>query len=340
MEEQTKDGASAAPAKKHAKAITAIAVVASVIVALGVFLMVWFLGDSYPDFDNRFRQETAIPALDEGFIPQGTGNYGDTQFISGYMNDGSPSRIYVIENGETTGYVTVSLGDDEIYAGHACGVATNGSKFWLVSEGTVYVLRYTDVISAADENGTISLTTSWDANCGADFCYYYSGYIYVGEFYRAGNYETEEGHRLTTPAGDENPAVILRYSASQTTPTTPSRAFSIPGEIQGMAINEAGDRIILSQSYGLKNSHILVYSFSTSTTDYSTTALEINGKKVSRTYYLDSNNLVEDYEVPCMSEGMYSSGDRIYVLFESASVKYRMFVREKLYHIYSFRVRT
>lgn len=41
-----------------------------------------------------------------------------------------------------------------------------------------------------------------------------------------------------------------------------------------------------------------------------------------------------------MSEGMYSSGDRIYVLFESASVKYRMFVREKLYHIYSFRVRT
>ena len=146
MEEQTKDGASAAPAKKHAKAITAIAVVASVIVALGVFLMVWFLGDSYPDFDNRFRQETAIPALVEGFIPQGTGNYGDTQLISGYMNDGSPSRIYVIENGETTGYVTVSLGDDEIYAGHACGVATNGSKFWLVSEGTVYVLRYTDVV--------------------------------------------------------------------------------------------------------------------------------------------------------------------------------------------------
>ena len=159
-----------------------------------------------------------------------------------------------------------------------------------------------------------------------------------GEFYRKGDYETDKSHRFTTPAGDENNALILRYSAYSSNPTTPSRAYSITGSIQGMAINGDGDRIILSQSFGLKNSHILTYEFSSSNTEYSATALKINNSAV-RMYYLDSANLVTDYEIPCMSEGLCSSGDKIYVLFESASKKYRAFVREQTDAIYSFRVR-
>ena len=324
---------------KKSKLITVLAVTASVIAALGVFIMVWYMGDSYPDFENRFRSETEIPGLDEGFVPQGLGNYGDRQFVSGYMNDGSPSRIYVIEDGETAGYVTVKLSDDSIYSGHACGVATNGVRIWLVSEGTVYVLNYARTLEAAEENGEVEITNSWNANCAADFCYYRPGYLYIGEFYRKGNYETDESHRLTTPAGDENTALILRYSSALTTPTTPGRAFSITGEIQGMALNDDGTRIILSQSYGLKNSHILTYSFNTSGTAHSDDVLEINGYDVT-VYYLDSANLLSDYEIPCMSEGLCSDGDRVYVLFESASVKYRTFVRERLKNIYSFRIRT
>ena len=102
-----------APAKTR-KIVTVFAVIASVVAALGVFLMVWYLGDRYPDFERRFRQEAEIPALDEGFIPQGLGNSadGDVMFISGYMNDGSPSRIYVLEDGAVTGYVTVTLDDE------------------------------------------------------------------------------------------------------------------------------------------------------------------------------------------------------------------------------------
>ena len=45
------------------------------------------------------------------------------------------------------------------------------------------------------------------------------------------------------------------------------------------------------------------------------------------------------YEIRSMSEGMGADGDRIYVLFESARIKYGAFVREKLEHIYSFRLR-
>ena len=329
-----------APAKTR-KLVTVFAVIASVVAALGVFLMVWYLGDRYPDFERRFRQETEIPALDEGFIPQGLGNSadGDVMFISGYMNDGSPSRIYVLEDGAVTGYVTVTLDDGSAYTGHAGGVASNGtSRVWIASGGKIYVLSYSEVMSAAEDNGAVEITNSWNANCNASFCYYRSGYLYVGEFYRAGNYETDMSHRFTTPAGDENTAIILRYSATTSTPAAPSRIFSITGKIQGMAMSEDGSKIILSQSYGLHNSHILTYSFSTSSTAHSDDAITINGTEYD-VYFLDSANLLSDYEIPSMSEGMCSDGDRIYVLFESASVKYGAFVREKLEHIYSFRLR-
>lgn len=343
---QDKKTPAAAPAEggtksRTVKILTGVVVAVSIIVMLGVFLLVWYFGDRYEDFDRRFTQEAEIPALDEGFIPQGLGNnpQGTVQFVSGYMNDGSPSRIYVLEDGEATGYVTFTLDDGTAYTGHAGGVASNGSsKVWVASGQTMYVLDYSAVLAAAESNGSVELSTSWNTNCNASFCYYSpaDGYIYVGEFYRAGNYETDESHRLTTPAGDENTALILRYSGSSLRPSAPSRALSITGKIQGMAMSENRDRIILSQSYGLKNSHILTYSYSSSTA-HSSSVLEINGENVT-VYYLDSANLVSDYEVPCMSEGMCSDGDRIYVLFESASVKYRAFVREQLRNIYSFRV--
>lgn len=350
--EENKQGAAGeqapARAKKKSKLITALAVIAGVIVALGVFLMVWYMGDSYPDFEGRFRQEAEIPALDDGFIPQGLGNNGDTMLVSGYMNDGGASRIYVIDDGETAGYVTIRLGDAsdengestaEYFTGHMGGIATNGTNVWIASEGMVYRLSYSQVIEAAEECGEVEISNSWDANCGADFCYYKSGYLYVGEFYRAGNYETDESHRLTTPAGDGNTALILRYTnPSSYSLGTLSRAFSITGEIQGMAMDSEGDHIILSQSYGLKNSHILIYSYNSSTTAHNNSVLEINGESVT-VYYLDSANLEEDYEIPCMSEGLCSDGDRLYVLFESASVKYRAFVRERLTNIYSLRLR-
>lgn len=325
------------PVKRY---VTALVVVAFVLVALGALLMIWYLGDSYPDFEKRFRQESQIPGLDEGLTPQGACSYGGNTFVSGYFSDGSPSRIYMTANDGDVGFVTVKLADGSAYAGHASGIATNGSKFWLVSESTVYVLSYTDVISAAaEEGGEVEVKTSWDANCNASFCYYRSNYFYVGEFYRPGNYETEQSHRLTTPAGDKNNALILQYNANMTTPSI-YRAYSITGEIQGMAMNSEGDRIVLSQSYAVKNSHLLVYSFSSTGTEYGNLKLTVGGKEQSvRVYYLDSANLVADYEIPAMSEGLYSDGDKIYVLFESACKKYRLFVRERLQHIYSFRLR-
>ena len=362
MEEQTEiEGEATAPAQ-HKKLTVAVAVVLCVVFTLGVFFMFWYLDDDYPDFENNFTEEFAIPALNEGFIPQGMGSYKDDSetyfFISGYMNDGSASRIYVVTSGgedgyRTVGYVTIIMpedgesdGESEVayYAGHACGVATNGTKLWLAGDSTVYVMSYSDVIDAAETDGSVELATTIDAKCAADFCYYDGTYLYVGEFYRSGNYETDESHRFTTPAGDENKAIILRYKVTSTTTsinTTPDCAYSITGLVQGMAIfndDATGEaRLALSASYGLKNSHILIYDLKNAESTSNRTLATLEGISSSvYVYYIDSDYLLEDYEIPSMSEGMCTVGDRVYVLFESAGAKYKLFVRERLYNVYSF----
>ncbi len=394
---------------KHKKLLISLTTVAAVVIFLFVFLMVWFFGDRYGDF-NGFRQEFSIPGLDDGAVPQGMGNCSATYetendgetttatqqyyFISAYMVDGSPSRIYV--TGADTGYVgyvTMLNTDGTDYKGHCGGIAANGVCLWVTGENTVYVAKvssssYTniaqEIIAKAAQGGqSVKFTASFNANCEASFCYYYddpsttsvtNDRLYVGEFYRKGNYDTSLKHRVTTPNGYANTAFVYEYNVSSSSvyglaniSSTYSDAvdekndvpeikkiISIPEKIQGFA--RANNMLVLSQSYGLSNSHLLCYDWSTLTgTDnrekYSTLAEEnfvyegITRKSgapftVSSlyVYFADNNNgelFLNDYSIPCMSEGLCTSGSRVYVLFESAGKKYRAFVRERVKYVYS-----
>ncbi len=323
----------AAKKRGHKKRILIPAIILSILLAFSAFLMVWYLADNYDDFDAYFTEEFEIPGLDDGFIPQGLGSYADdnTFFVSGYMNKGGASRIYVVKDGTSLGYITVNYADGDIYDGHACGVATDGETFWLVSEQTVFELEYDEVVNnASEEGGNVTMTDSWDPYCNADFCYVSGNYLYVGEFYREGNYETDESHRFETDAGDSNTAIIVRFEIGS---QTPYDAYSITERIQGMAVSTDGTKMALSQSYGLSDSHILIYDLDKADTDSSKLKL---GETTVDVKYLDSLALIEDYAIPSMSEGMCTVGDKVYVLFESASDKYKLFVRERLYNVYSF----
>ena len=324
-------------------------------------------------------------------------------FMSAYF-DNAPTRLYVI--GETTGlvgYVTLKNTDGSDFTGHAGGVATNGYTMWIVSDTTVYVAKNKmlstdnicyDIIKAAEENGELKFTATFAANCNAAFCYYYnadgdatnSSYyddrFYIGEFYRGGNYETDKKHRLTTPNGDENTAFVYEYrisvsndaygletlSSSDVSPQTRvprvQAVYSITGEIQGFARTKSG--LVLSQSYGLKNSVLYYYDWTkiTETANrklYSSLKyVNANGDEVSYggleyadakmnnagganyrdtsvyVYYVDSASVLNKYSIPSMSEGLCIKGNRVYVLFESAAKKYRPFVRQVLKNVYSF----
>lgn len=184
---------------KHKTLFISLTAIFTALLFIGIFIGVWFLGDTYPDFKDA-KQEFEIPGLDESAVPQGISscyaNYSVTEiekqtekdengnpkkdengnditkdvevtktkmqayfFISAYMQDGSPSRIYVV--GEDTGYVGyVTLKDESgnPFTGHVGGIAINNytnqtgtaysnkeySKYftlWITSDRYVYVAK-------------------------------------------------------------------------------------------------------------------------------------------------------------------------------------------------------
>ena len=149
---------------KHKKLYITLIAIFSVFVCLGTFILIWFWGDNYRDFEE-FTESAAIPGLSDGAVPQGIANYTtsvydddnnpteDMQeylFISAYMKEG-PSRIYV--TGTRTGYigyVTLQNVDGSGYTGHCGGIATSCTKdssygtLWVTSDSTVYCAKSSD----------------------------------------------------------------------------------------------------------------------------------------------------------------------------------------------------
>lgn len=407
---------------KNKKLFIAGMALLSVVVLLAIFIGIWFLGDSYKDF-NDFIESAEIPGLDEGAVPQGMANYTTSYtyldenneeqtakqeylFISAYMKEG-PSRLYV--TGTITGYVgyvTLKNEDGTDHMGHVGGVATScnnsdsyGQKttekngtLWIASEGIVYCVKKSsdDYYNIAEEviakaalkegDKSIQFTTSFKANNQADFCFFYedgttsvtSDKLYVGEFYRKKGYPTPKNHHVTTPNDDKHYAFVNEYTSTNSSSNNYGLALisdssvatndrvpkidkiiSIPEKIQGLAITQS-KQLVLSESYGLANSHLYYYNWSdvTATSNRATyTSLAGNnfeydgvlrqsGVKYTDSslyvYFADSSKLLRDYSLPSMTEGLCANGDRIYVLFESGCYKYKMFVRQRTTNVYYF----
>lgn len=157
---------------KNKKLLYAVVSVISVIVVLAVFLIIWFWGDSYGDFNSKtFNTEFDIPDLGSGAAPQGLAVYtageftvkpknedgtageerkygaDDYFFISAYLPKG-PSRVYVI--GQKQGYIGYvnflnapkvdkdgnASEEATPHTGHVGGVAINRDNLWVSSTKT------------------------------------------------------------------------------------------------------------------------------------------------------------------------------------------------------------
>lgn len=263
--------------------------------------------------------------------------------------------------------------------------------------------------SSFNAQGNASFLYYYDADMGASESASYADRLYVGEFYRDGDkYGTLDTHKLTTPTstnvstgkasgGDKNNAFAYEYNVNASTYsdnpfglytitssdaseyTTKSgqpmpqiqKILSLPDEVQGFARTTDG-KLVLSVSYGLKNSKLYYYDWEKlADTNYNTTPSKLysdiftdangvkqnyqyedfyreygNGKTLPyqatslRVYFVDSTSLLRTYDIPCMSEGLCVMKDRneerVYVLFESGAQQYRKFVRQILEEVYSF----
>ena len=316
--------------------------IGSLIGLVAVFLAVWFLWPWNSAFFKNATKEFSIPGLDTDFVPQAFTKIDgqNTYIVGGYMSKGSASRYYVInsETGTAEKYFTLKV-DGEDYVGHACGIASSGDNLWICSkdedEGRAYRFTLSSVTSV-ENGGSINIVDYFATNNGADNITVSDGYLWVGEFYREGNYETADNHRIATRDNQTNTAVAYAYEIDNTATygvvdTIPDKALSMTGLVQGMAFSTDG-KIVLSTSYSLPDSTIYTYDAVLSETAHST--ISVGGTDVDL-WFLDNESLIKEVNAPAMTEEIVIDNNKLYVLSESACQKYKIFNRKKLQNIYS-----
>jgi len=300
------------------------------------FALLWQFGDSYASFYNNAQKGFEIAGLNEGFTPQGLAYHSPSKtfLYSGYMNDGSASRIYVydVESQTHMKHFTLKVNEED-YVGHAGGVATDGTSVWVCGDGLVHRFLFSD-IATVENGGAINIVDTFESRNGADFVSYAKDLLIVGEFHRDGSHETDEAHHFSNNQV-ENKALTFVYSVNKSQPygltsTTPILALSTPSLAQGISLTS--NYIALSTSYSLSNSKIYIYENKL----VSRAVMEIDGKTVP-VVFLQDCKLLDTIEAPCMCEGIVMIYDTYYFLFESACQKYAPFTREQLKNVYSYK---
>lgn len=315
-------------------------VVSSFFVCFFAFLGVYYLWPWNKAFFDMSTKEFEIPGLDTSFVPQGfTKIDGTTEYlISGYMSDGSASRYYLVDSeGKTKKYFTLEQSGSD-YTGHAGGVVSKGSTIWTVGDKNCYRFMLSDVKSV-ECGGKVEIIDSFELSNGADFTFVYDNRLWIGEFYKKGDYETSQTHRLTTRSGEENPSLVYGYRIDESMShglydVKPDKILSIRGGCQGIDVTNDG-KFVMSCSYSLKDSSIYYYEDVLNQEPHDTFVL---GTKMTDMWYLDNDSLLNTINAPAMTEELVIHNNRVYVLFESACKRYRILNRKQLSNVYSFAI--
>jgi hypothetical protein len=248
------------------------------------------------------------PGLRDGFMCQGiaASEENDLILVSGYMANGSASRIYAVDSMNQSHYVQLKQGDKD-FKGHSGGIATAHGKVYLASGGRIYTMAL-DSVALAQSGASVDIGEGVAVNNEASFVYTDDEYLYVGEFHNGKKYDVK-GHENETAEGTHY-AICSVYSLDDL--TKPIKIYSIRNKVQGICFTPDG-KVILSTSYGLTDSVYCVYDLNEATDSGKT----MDGAPL---YYLD--HVQKEIKGPAMSEGLDYRDGKVITLTESSSVKY------------------
>ncbi|MBQ9760698.1 MAG: hypothetical protein IJW16_05060 [Clostridia bacterium] len=295
-----------------------IALLALVLLAVGIF----FLRDRimYSDFYDVAEKGMKAPGLWNGYVSQGFDYYEarGVYLSCGYDKSGDASSIYIM-NGEEQTQVELKNADGTDYTGHTGGIDTYGPYIYITGAKGCDLFLVDDVF---DGDGKATVAGEIKTINDPAYCTVRGDLLYAGSFYDTGKYETPMEHRFTTPAGDRNTAIISVYRLDPTTgkavSEVPEVVISTTSQVQGMTfINDS--TMVLSSSYGLSTSLIRFYDLNKM--EANGTTLKVGEVDVP-VWFLDSSALVETVEAPPMAEEIVYHDGKLWILTESASMKY------------------
>lgn len=288
-----------------------IAIVLAAILALFVLVIGGLNLAKFGLYSEYYSEKTNLcknPGLNDGFVCQGIAvvDGEDLILVSGYMQDGSPSRVYVTDMDNRSYYVEL-FNDGERYTGHAGGISTTGDTVYIANGGRIFSFPLASVLDA-DQGDDVNIGQGIEVNNRASFLYGDDQYLYVGSFYNE-KYEKVDEHIFETAEGTHY-AICTKYAIGDL--TTPLAVYSIRNQVQGICFTPDGD-VVMSTSYSLADSHYYVYDLE----DAVDSGRTLDGAPV---YYLD--NVEDEIKGPAMAEGLDYYKGEIITLTESASTKY------------------
>ncbi len=277
----------------------------SVLIILSIFVLIERI--TFFEFYKKSERLEKIPGLWEGYTPQGYSvvdgeNY---RLVCGYMKNGEASRIYVMYNNGETKYAEMKKADGTDHTGHTGGIAVYGKYVYIAATTGCDLFLLEDIL---DGDGVATQADTVTTINDPAYCVIRDGMLYAGSFSRNGSHK--------------NPAIITAYRLDPETQKTvsdiPNYVYSTPLLAQGMTFTDDG-RMIISASYGLAKSHLYVYDLNAAQTD--SKGFDVNGTKIPL-IYLNDTCLSNDIIAPPMAEEIIYQDGVVYIMNESASMKY------------------
>ena len=290
------------------------------------------------DFYDYATRELPIPGLFDGFTPQGLelDEKTNTFIISGYTE--KEGRIYFVDMDKNVKWIYVKSTTGDVCKDHFGGV-TIYKDYLLLSGGNgastgrqfIYTFNLLEAYNA--KNGEyITAKAESDVYVGTAFINVEDDILYVGEFNHDGH-KTYDVQATTNRAWmpEDAKAIMLSYNLNSdgTIGSVPTKAYSIPDDVQGMAFTPDG--IAFSESYAINPAQIAIYQIPTS----STSTIKIDGHDIPYYVYNDEV-LVKSIKVSPMIEGIVYSNNLLYTLNESSSHKYLFGLLFRGSYIYSY----
>lgn len=288
---------------------------------------------AYSGFLRCGKKRFVIPGLDEGFVPQGISFFEkeNSFLISGYNSENGNAYILSVNaaTGKMNGEYRILNKDGTEYKGHSGGVVCYG-KYIYLTDG--YFLYYINSGAFSGGSKDVPLKGKIILPMSASFITAHDGYLWAGNFYHKsyGNkfditardgYNKKYHTFIVGYRFDAKEEGALRTSIENgAKKAKPYLAFAAPNEVQGIAFLSNGD-VHLSCSYGRKvMSAQLLYKNPFKEPCDGEICVENREIPV---WFLNNERIKRAVFAPPMSEGAVYKNGKVYVVFESAAVKYR-----------------
>lgn len=241
--------------------------------------------------DLRFDFLDNISFCKENLIPQGLCITEDYYLITAYVDVPDCLGALMVYD-KHSGEHLLSLALDS--NSHLGGVAYDGNNIWICNsnENTIErlcydILKFMIFFQRGEMVDVRNMMEVYPVSCIPSGITYYDGRLWI-----VTHNVWMNSHMLEYQYNRENNELIWWNK------------YNIPSQVQGVAFDETGE-VYFSISYGRRNSSFIKkYS--------SLTALNNN-----------LNHCTEEIEMPPCSEQLWIDNGKMYVLFESASTKYK-----------------